>query len=91
MCKEELHEKSLLLPIIDIHCSDLSIVINIHTISLKEAIVFGFSYVGEVSRAVAAGVSRALGGNLLKVMLIDPDIGRPVTVLSLVENARYAF
>ena len=53
--------------------------------------MFSPSHAGEVGRALAAGFGRALGENLLKVMLIDPDIGRPVTLLSLVENARYTF
>ena len=51
----------------------------------------GLGHAGEVGCAMAAGVGRTLGEHLLKFVLIDPDIGRPVAVLSLVQNAHYAF
>lgn len=57
--------KSLQLPIIDIYCSDLRIVIDIHTIGPEKFIMFSLGHAGEVGRAVAAGVRRALGKYLI--------------------------
>lgn len=84
-------KRRLLLPIIDVHCSDLSIVIEIHIIDSTNSAMFGLGHAGEVGRAVAAGVGRALGENLIEIVLIGPDIGCPVAILSLIEKiASYA-
>lgn len=91
VCGEEGHGKSLLLPIIYIDRSDLSIFIDIHIIGPKKSIVLSLGHAGEVGRAVAASVGRALGKNLIRNVLIDPDVGCPVAIFPLVEDARYAF
>lgn len=63
MPDEERVKKGLLLPIIDIHWSDLSLVVGIYIIGPKKSIVFGLGHAGEVGRAVAAGVAGAWGKN----------------------------
>ena len=57
--------KSLQLPIIDIHCSCLSIAIDVHIIGPNKSIIFSLGHAGQVCRAVAVGVGRALGKQLL--------------------------
>lgn len=42
--------------------------------------MFGLSHAGEVGRAVAAGVGGALGGTLIRIVLLDSDIGCPVAM-----------
>ena len=53
--------------------------------------MFSLGHAGEVGRAVAASVGRALGEDLIEIVLIGPDIGGPVAILSLIEeDASYA-
>lgn len=82
MPDEERVKKGLLLPIIDIHWSDLSLVIGIYIIGPKKSIVFGLSHAGE------AGVGGALGKTLIRIVLLDSDIGCPVAMFSLVSNTQ---
>ncbi len=88
---KKLMERRLLLPIIDVHCSDLSIVIEIHVIDPTNSAMSSLGHAGEVGRAVAASVGRALGEDLIEIVLIGPDIGGPVALLLLIEEvASYA-